>query len=327
MATKRIPLEGQAAILRIVAPTETDTSHNDLTDWVGAVSALAQSASLRPAVRYLSYALFAILIGALLLVATATVPMLFGYHNYIVNGSSMGASLPRGSVAVSKPTSPYALEIGDIIAQRSSPDSTPVLHRIVDISVEDGQRLFVTQGDVNRTPDPEPVIFQGLGDRVVYSVPYAGYILNFAGSGLGRPVLIGIPLILLAVNILRDKRPSPQLRTTASAETGAAQELSSRGFTPPATTEKNVPEAASAPLDLPSRSSPTPWRATTQPDRLRPVSEGSAPNGGRRWYDMPGLMPVRLTLALRLDQAERANGAASGQQTEPEGQREEQRVA
>ena len=117
------------------------------------------------------------------------------------------------------------------------------------------------------------------------------------------------------------------LRPAASAETGAAQELSSRGFTPPATTEKNVPEAASGPLDLPSRSSPTPWRATTQPDRLRPVSEGSAPNGGRRWYDMPGLMPVRLTVALRLDQAERANGAASEQQTEPEGQREEQRVA
>ncbi len=247
MAMERNPREQPAATLRIVAPTETAAPRSAWTGRVGALSALARPAAFRHGARLLSYAVLGALIGVVALVAVATLPVLFGYHTYVVEGGSMGSSLKAGSVAVSKPTGPYALEIGDIIARRSSPDSPPVLHRIVDISIEDGQRVFVTQGDVNRTPDPQPVAFDGQGDKVVYSVPYAGYILHYAQGRLGRLLLIGAPLAMLAVIFLRDAWRSRRQRKgpgTGVAAGDGAEETLPLDITPPPQEEEAPREVA-----------------------------------------------------------------------------------
>ena len=255
MALKRQPNAEPAATLKIVAPSETAAPQNDWTGRVGALSALPRPAAFRRGVHLLSYALMGALIGVALLVATATLPVLFGYHTYVINGGSMAPSLKAGSVAVSKTTSPYNLEIGDVIARREAPDSIPVLHRIVDISVEDGQRVFITQGDQNRSSDPEPLALDGPGDKVVYSVPYAGYILRYAGSGLGRLLLIGAPLAVLAVIGLRERRRPPRQGrgsgTGTAAEEGAEEPLP-LDITPPAQEEEAPREAAAVLIEPPS---------------------------------------------------------------------------
>ena len=169
-----------------------------------ALGAIAAPPPVKQLVRLVFYAVLAGLVGVLLLVATATVPVLFGYHTYTIDGGSMEPSLHKGSVAVTSPTSPRALRIGDIIAWRASPENSPVLHRIVDIKNVDGQLSFVTQGDENGTPDPTPVTLAGPGDRVVYGVPYAGYVLDFAKSTTGRLLLIGAPLALLVALVFRE---------------------------------------------------------------------------------------------------------------------------
>ncbi len=212
---KRIPLVEQAAYLKLVAPIESDK-----TGRAGVLSALARPSAFRGLGRLLSYAVMGALIGVALLVAAATAPALLGYHTYIVYGGSMGEGLPQGSAAVSKATSAQELSVGDIIARRVSPDSPVVLHRIVDITVVDGQRLFVTQGDANATPDPDPVAFEGTGDRVVYSVPFAGYLLDYAKGGQGRLLLIVAPLALLAVMRLREKWHSRRTQRGAVAGEG-----------------------------------------------------------------------------------------------------------
>ncbi len=182
------------------------------SDWTGYLAAAAQSRQLRRALRPLSYILMAGVVGVLLLVATATVPVLFGYHTYIVNGGSMEPALKRGSVAVTHPTSPRALRVGDIIAYHHTPENPPVLHRIVEVTNDNGQLGFITQGDQNTTPDSEPASLQGPGDKVVYNVPYAGYVLSFAESGTGRLALIGVPLALFVALSLRENRQSAQVR-------------------------------------------------------------------------------------------------------------------
>ena len=222
MALKRMPRAEPGTTLRIVAPTETDPSYSDWADRVGALSALTRSEPFRRGSRFLAYAVLGGLIAVLLLVAAATVPVLFGYHTYNVQGASMEPSLKAGSVAVTVPTSPRALKVGDTIARNPSSESRPVLHRIIEITEVDGQRLFVTQGDQNRTPDPQPTVLEGPGDKVVYSVPYAGYVLDFAGSGLGRVALIGAPLVLLAAIFVNERRPSPALRAEPGAEAGVS---------------------------------------------------------------------------------------------------------
>jgi len=173
---------------------------------VAALKVAVQSASFRRSLRYFSFAALILLIGTLGLVAAGTAPTLFGYHNYVINGGSMEPSLQVGSIAVTGPTSPFDLKIGDIIVRNELSDSSTVLHRIVEITNVNGQRAFVTQGDQNRAPDTTPVILVGTGHRVIYSVPYAGYILNFARSWVGRMILIGIPLALLAITSAKQAR-------------------------------------------------------------------------------------------------------------------------
>lgn len=187
------------------AITQVAETHRDILRRVGKVAA---------------YAILAAFAGILLLVAVATIPVLFGYHTYNVNGGSMGPSLASGSTAVTKPTSPQLLRVGDIIAYRSDPDSPHVLHRIVEIRTIDGERLFVTQGDRNETPDPIPVALGGPGDKVVYSVPYAGYILSFARSPIGLIALIGVPLASLAFFYIRETSHWPRPAQNEPSRTG-----------------------------------------------------------------------------------------------------------
>ena len=179
--------------------------------------------------RLLSYAVLAILLAIAALVAAATLPVLFGYHTYVVNGGSMEPSLRRGSVAVAQKTSPFALEVGDIIARRESPDGPAVLHRIARITDDDTGRLLYTQGDANRTADPEAIMLLGSGDKVIYSVPYAGYILNFGRSTPGRILLVGAPLFLLAASSLYEKSPLRPRRQQPASPQSSAEPLRALG--------------------------------------------------------------------------------------------------
>ncbi len=186
---------------------------------VAALKVAAQSASFRRGLRYFYFVALVLLLGTLGLLAAGTAPTLFGYNNYVINGGSMEPSLQVGSIAITRGTSPFALEVGDIIARNDPPDGSPVLHRVVEITNVDGQRAFVTQGDQNRTPDTIPIVLAGTGDRVVYSVPYAGYILNFARSWLGRVILLGVPVALLAITSAVQAGGWLKRRSKASAGT------------------------------------------------------------------------------------------------------------
>lgn len=205
MATEPVLGEEQAANPGEVAPGEAGPARSERTGRTGALVALTRSGAFQRGTQLLSYAVLFVLLGALVLVAVATVPVIFGYHPYVVEGGSMAPSLEAGSVAVAKPTSRYALEVGDVIARDDSPGGAPTLHRIIDITDVDGERFLTTQGDANSTPDPQPVVLRGPGDRVVYSVPYAGYILGFSRSWPGRFLLVVVPLGLLSGLVLHDK--------------------------------------------------------------------------------------------------------------------------
>ena len=173
-----------------------------------------------------SFGAIVVLLVALGLVATATLPSLFGYHSYTIEGGSMEPTLSVGDAAVTKPSSPRSLEVGDVIVRRDILSGQPVLHRIVEVVSVDGQRAFITQGDQNKAPDAQPVILAGTGDKVIYAVPYAGYILNFAGSWPGRLLLIGLPVLLLArlfaSDVQRSIRPERRASGAPAGRTNAA---------------------------------------------------------------------------------------------------------
>jgi signal peptidase len=122
-------------------------------------------------------------------VALLVLPKLTGSVPLTVLSGSMSPAYDPGSVVIVRPTPADELQIGDAITYQIRPDDpTVVTHRIIGVTVDGrGDRGFVTQGDANNAPDPEPVIAEQVKGRVWYSVPYVGYVFSWL-SGTRRDV-------------------------------------------------------------------------------------------------------------------------------------------
>jgi len=150
------------------------------------------------------------LAGAALLVvgalAVSLAPRILGYSPVIVYGGSMADSVRVGSIAVTKAVQPEDIGVGDVIVfypPTTSPDRSPLMHRVISVREEGGQRLFRTKGDANATPDPWEIGIEGRGSRVAYAVPYVGYLVDFAGTPLGWTLLLFLPATYLGLTTLR----------------------------------------------------------------------------------------------------------------------------
>jgi len=100
---------------------------------------------------------------------------------------------------------PASVTAGQIITFRhSTSPQTPVTHRVVKVLREaNGMVNLLTKGDANSTADPEPVATDLPVSRMVISVPYAGYILEFSRTSAGKVALIAAPALLLLLSIRR----------------------------------------------------------------------------------------------------------------------------
>lgn len=119
---------------------------------------------------------------------------LFGYQFKTVLSGSMEPKIQTGSViAIKLVSDPSHFEKGDVITFRTK-DDLLITHRIYKVK---GQQ-YVTKGDNNNAPDPDPVLADNIvGEYTGFTVPYAGYALNFAGSKEGAALLLILPGLFL----------------------------------------------------------------------------------------------------------------------------------
>lgn len=152
----------------------------------------------------------AISLGALLLVVqTSIIP---GFEAKIVQSGSMEPAILTGSLVIVQASDSYA--INDVVTFQSRSSDIPTTHRLIGDELQEGELRYETKGDANEDPDatflrPEQII-----GKVILSVPYLGYLLDFARQPLGFFLLIGIPVLLIAweevgviVKEMRKKRP------------------------------------------------------------------------------------------------------------------------
>ena len=134
----------------------------------------------------------------LLAIAAAGLPTLVGADSYVVGGASMGTAVRPGSIVVAKRVDPASLEVGDIVTFRrpQNPD-VAVTHRVVRIRDEDGVIKLQTQGDANASLDPEEVSTSLPISKMVYTIPYVGYVITFARTSAGKLLLIALPPVVL----------------------------------------------------------------------------------------------------------------------------------
>jgi signal peptidase len=111
----------------------------------------------------------------------------------------MEPSIQTGSLVVIKPETDY--KVGDVITfGEDTRVAIPTTHRIFSISEKNGDTYYTTKGDANNEPDPNEVNRRDVIGRVLVSVPYAGFILDFAKKPIGFVLLIGLPAGIIIID-------------------------------------------------------------------------------------------------------------------------------
>jgi signal peptidase len=147
-----------------------------------------------------SFALVALVLVAL---AMIVVPLAIGATPFTVLTGSMEPSLPPGSLVVTRPVDPDAIDIGDVVTyQLRSNEPEVVTHRVVGVGFgSEGERLFVTRGDANDVDD-EPVRAVQVRGVVAYSVPYLGHLNTWVGMNRPGWLLKAVAAALILYGLL-----------------------------------------------------------------------------------------------------------------------------
>lgn len=136
---------------------------------------------------------FLLLVGALVIV----IPAISGATPMTILTSSMVPTYPPGTLIIVKPVEAEDIMIGDPITyQLESGKPEVVTHRVISVSVTDGELSFVTQGDNNGSPDPSPVKPVQVRGTVWYSVPFIGYA-NTIVNGDNRSWIVPVSAVAL----------------------------------------------------------------------------------------------------------------------------------
>jgi len=144
-------------------------------------------------------------VGALLLVSL--LPITGNVELKIVKSGSMEPTIPTGSIVLVMPSQTY--KAGDIITfGKDTKSEIPTTHRIVSVRENVQGDFYTTRGDANEEQDPREIAAKEIIGKVLFHVPYAGYILDFARQPLGFALLIGVPAAMIvldeSVNIYRE---------------------------------------------------------------------------------------------------------------------------
>lgn len=113
---------------------------------------------------------------------------------------SMEPEIQTGSLIIIKSVPEDQLMTGDVITYRPIEGrSILVTHRIVNKNSEDNS--FITQGDANNIPDSDPVYFGSIAGKVIFTIPFLGYLVNYLKTPQG--IIIFVLFIVLCEIIWR----------------------------------------------------------------------------------------------------------------------------
>src|SRR3989344_5267486 len=173
-------------------------------------------------------------IGLLLLATLLPIPG--NLRVKIVKSGSMEPAIKTGGLVFIREASSY--KMGDVITfGQDTKTQIPTTHRIIEESGEGASKTFTTMGDANDAPDPKEVGVGEIRGKVIFSLPYAGYILDFAKKPMGFLLLVGVPaLIIIFEELIKIWKEIKKIRRRKNEE--ALEYVSSEAL--PIELERNV---------------------------------------------------------------------------------------
>ncbi len=192
----------------------------------------------RKLLKIISNVLFGVTIGLLVIVAllitmsnsSGNGRQMFGGFGFArVATGSMEPVLPTGCFILIEQVDSEALLEGDTITFWSDdpkvPEGFPVSHRIERIEQNGSERIFITKGAANTIEDPYPVYDDDIIGKVVWHSVALGAIIAFAQSPYVLPILIGVLVVCMVINIVSVVREAQKLSDESNkAAVAAARE-------------------------------------------------------------------------------------------------------
>lgn len=161
---------------------------------------LEKQKKIRKILKYIFYPIVILLvICALDIIYQKTVKKennvtLFGFRPYTVLSGSMEPNIQIGDMVVSKQVSEEQVKVGDVITFEDEKGVT-VTHRVVDIIIKDGKKLYQTKGDNNNTKDAGLVPIEKVKGEYTFKINKAGRIIAQIITPTGLMIIILIVTI------------------------------------------------------------------------------------------------------------------------------------
>jgi len=138
------------------------------------------------------YLVIAFIAFVAVLLIVSVLPITGNIKFFVVQSGSMEPAIKMGSVVMIKPEKDY--KVGDIITfGRYTRTKAPTTHRIYKIENQGPEPLYITKGDANNAPDFKKIRKSEILGKVILSIPYVGYAVDFAKKPVGFALIIIIP--------------------------------------------------------------------------------------------------------------------------------------
>lgn len=129
-----------------------------------------------------------------------------GYSIMNVMTGSMEPAYQVGDIIVIKKTDADELKVNDVITFISTDkelNGQPITHRIINITEENGQKMFETKGDFNQITDETLVTSDRILGKVQFKIPFVGRAINFMQTNRAAFFLIVIlpMLVIMALEV------------------------------------------------------------------------------------------------------------------------------
>ena len=153
---------------------------------------------MKTALNYILNVILGILIVIGLLLAFSLLPIKGNFKVMNVMSGSMEPQIKVGSSIVVKPSKEY--RVGDVISfnpPNVKSDKESITHRIVRINGKPWSEIYYTKGDANSNEDSKAVYGDQIIGKVIFSVPYLGYLLVYIKTLPGLLLIIIIPATII----------------------------------------------------------------------------------------------------------------------------------
>lgn len=156
---------------------------------------------------------------------TRGTPRFFGYELETVLSGSMEPTFLTGSIIAVRPVvEKNSLKPGDVVSFKDLSDNSKLItHRIAEVRQKGNSVEYVTKGDNNKSPDPQPIPSMNVVAKYSgFTIPYIGYVSSFARSKTGAIFMMIIPgallilsqVVSLLITLVRLQRQVPETEVT-----------------------------------------------------------------------------------------------------------------